>query len=147
MSLKTAFTAGATGAFVTNALHEITRRRIPDAPRVDLLGMQGIARLSKSFSGTTPTGRALYMTTLAVDLLSNGAMFALVAAAPPERALVTGAAIGTLAGVGAATLPRRLGFDSKPTERTAQTRALTIALYAAGGIAAGLVRTFQAQRG
>lgn len=133
-----ASSAGAAGAVVTNVLHEVVRRSSPDAPRVDLLGMQGLARGMKSLGIDGLKGRALYGTTLATDLVSNGAYFACVAAGK-EQPLLTGALLGLAAGIGAVVLPGPLGFSPQTTARTSFTAMLSVLLYTAGGIAAGAV--------
>jgi hypothetical protein len=44
--LTKALVAGAAGALTTNVLHELLRRGMrPDTPRVDLLGMQAVAKV------------------------------------------------------------------------------------------------------
>jgi len=50
---------------------------------------------------------------------------------------VTGTALGIAAGIGAITLPPHLGLDGNATSRSLATRALTLGLYATGGLAAG----------
>ena len=133
-----ASSAGAAGAVVTNVLHEVVRRATPNAPRVDLLGMQGLARGMKSLGMDGLKGRALYGTTLATDLVSHGAYFSCVAAGK-ENPLLTGALLGLAAGIGAVVLPGPLGFSAETTARTTLTAALAVFLYTAGGIAAGAV--------
>lgn len=129
--------AGAVGAITTNVLHEVVRRTVPDAPRVDLLGMQALSKGLGALQLPTPKGRALYRTTLAADLVSNGAYFAFVGARP-KSALFTGAMLGMLAGIGAVLLPPRMTLTGETTARTRNTALLSILLYTAGGIAAGL---------
>ncbi len=129
--------AGAAGAGTTTLLHELTRRLTPDAPRVDLLGMQALARLLRAGGTAPPTGRALYNLTLAGDLASNTAYFGVVGAGPRERAVALGAALGLVAGADAVILPPPLGLSGATTGRTAATAALTVALYTAGGLVAG----------
>lgn len=132
--------AGAAGAATTNILHETIRRLTPQAPRIDLVGMQALAKILSQSGSDVPTGKALYYFTLAGDLASNTAYFALVGAAPRERAIAVGCALGTVAGIGAVLLPPRMDLAAAPTQRTPTTRLLTVALYAAGGLTAGLVR-------
>ncbi len=132
-----AVAAGAAGAGTTTLLHQLARRLTPDAPRVDLLGMQALARLLRAGGAAPPTGRALYALTLAGDLASNSAYFGAVGAGPRERAVATGAALGLAAGAGAALLPPYLGLSGATTGRTGATAALTVALYTAGGLVAG----------
>lgn len=132
-----AIAAGAAGAGATTILHELTRRLTPDAPRVDLLGMQALARLLRAAGAAPPAGDALYTLTLAGDLASNAAYFGAVGAGPRERAVALGAALGLVAGAGAVLLPPALGLSGATTRRTGATAALTVALYTAGGLVAG----------
>jgi len=133
-----AMAAGAVGASATTLLHELTRRLTPDAPRVDLLGMQALAGLLRAAGVDPPTGGALYNLTLAGDLVSNTAYFGLASVGPRDTTAAVGVVLGIAAGLGAVYLPRRLGLSRLPTERTGRTAALTIALYTTGGIAAGM---------
>lgn len=129
----------ATVAGATTVLHELTRRLTPNAPRVDLLGMQALAGLPRAAGVDPPTGGDLYNLTLAGDLISNTAYFGLAGAGPRDRAVAIGVGPGVAAGLGAVYLPPHLGLSRLPTERTGRTAALTVALYTAGGIAAGMV--------
>ena len=132
-----ALLAGAAGAVTTNVLHEAVRRLTPEAPRVDLLGMQALTKTVGAFGAAAPTGRALYVITLLGDLASNALYFALVGPGGAAWALRTGTSLGILAGVGAVALPPRLGLAAVTTNRTPLTQALTIGLYTAGGVTAG----------
>jgi hypothetical protein len=136
--LSRAIAAGVLGALTTNLLHEIVRRTVPDAPRVDLLGMQGLARGAKALGVPVPTGRRLYLLTLAADLISNSAYFALAAIPPRRFVRASGLALGVCAGIGAVVLPAPLDLAAETTARTTLTRLLTCALYTAGGIVSGL---------
>lgn len=137
MNAMTAGAAGAAGALTTNLLHELTRRAVPNAPRIDLLGMQAFSKSCNLAGAQAPRGRALYRATLASDLVSNGVYFAGVGFAP-KTPVVAGLLLGIGAGVGAVALPAPMGLSSAPTARTATTALLTILLYTAGGVAAGL---------
>lgn len=136
-ALLKAAAAGAVGAITTNVAHELTRRIVPAAPRVDVLGMQALAKGLTSTTGSIPTGGDLYRSTLAGDLLSNSAYFSAVGLGG-GNAVAVGLGLGVLAGLGAVVLPPRMGLDAKPTARTPTTEALTVALYTAGGLAAGM---------
>jgi len=76
---------------------------------------------------------------MAADLASNSAYYSLVAAGKRERALATGAVLGLMAGVGAVLLPAPLGLGVGPTDRTMETKLMSVGLYVAGGLAAGAV--------
>lgn len=134
-AIAKAGTAGAAGALTTNLLHEVVRRSIKDAPRVDLLGMQALSGGLNALGLESPKGRALYNATLASDLLSNAAYFACAAAG--KNAVLTGTILGVLAGVGAVVLPEPMQLDPATTSRTPATALLSVLLYTAGGIAAG----------
>jgi hypothetical protein len=136
-TLSKAVAAGAIGAVTTNVLHEIARRSTQEAPRVDLLGMQALAHLLKAVGTGVPDHGTLYRLTLAGDLVSNSGYFALLGAAPGDRKLAAGAALGLAAGLGAVYLPGPLGLSTRPTDRGVATRAITVALYGAGGVVAG----------
>lgn len=86
--MKNALVAGAVGAVTTNVLHELVRRGVPAAPRVDLLGMQALAKLVAT-RAKPPAGKALYAQTMTADLLSNSAYFSLIGLAPRARAVQT----------------------------------------------------------
>ena len=131
------FIGGAIGALTTNVLHEIVRRTTPEAPRVDLLGMQALAKML-SVRTNAPTGRALYAYTLAGDLTSNTLYFATIALFPRRVAPLAGLLVGAMAGAGAVVLPKPLGLSEATTARTDATKLLTVSLYAVGGLAAGL---------
>jgi hypothetical protein len=131
--MTNALTAGWIGAATTNVLHETLRRTASDAPRVDLLGMQALAKM---LHGKGPKGDALYVATLAGDLVANSLYFSALGVAPRTHVVRYGLFAGLLAGLGAVALPAPLGLDTKTTSRTTMTKLLTIALYTAGGLAA-----------
>jgi len=148
----TALGAGLAGAAALTAFHETARRAIPDiAPRMDVLGRRAIARGMELVGATPPSKDRLQWLALAGDLLMNSLFYALVGAGSPEpkRALLRGAALGSAAGVGAVVLPPLLGLGSDPSRRTPQTKAMTVAWYLAGGLAAAgvfsLLRTNRAR--
>lgn len=142
-SIAKAILVGAAGSLTTNILHEVVRRGTTEPPRVDLLGMQALAKSTEALGQDPPRGRALYGATLLGDLASNGAYFALVARGPSARGAKIGLGIflGIAAGLGAVALPKRLGLTSQTTSRTAKTAALTISIYTVGGVVAGLMAT------
>lgn len=134
-----ALLSGLAGAAITTMLHEAVRRVAPEAPRIDLLGMQGIAKLALLTANEPPDEETAYGTALAGDLISNGAYFGLVGSAPKDEYLAMGAALGVIAGIGAVLAPPAAGLNPEYTSRTPATSALTIGLYTAGGLAAAAV--------
>lgn len=131
--------AGIAGAMTTNLLHEVTRRVVPGAPRVDRLGMQALGRLYRMAGSEPPNRDDLYTRTLIGDVISNSAYFGLSGTLGARQAPLTGTLLGVAAGFGAVALPKPLGLDEDQTARTATTALLTAALYTAGGAAAGFV--------
>ena len=82
--------AGVAAAVAVNVAHEIVRRILPAAPRMDIVGMRALAR-TRSALGLRPSEH-LRAQTLAADLLANSFYYSLVFTARPDRALSAGAA-------------------------------------------------------
>jgi hypothetical protein len=132
--LAKALAAGAVGACAITLIHELLRRTVPRAPRMDVLGVRGLVRVSRA-AGFNPPER-LHESALLADLVSNAAYYSLVGAARGHEAAV-GAGLGVAAGAGAVLLPGPLGLGSAPSARTVTTQALTVGLYTVGGVVAG----------
>lgn len=125
---------GLAGACTITLLHETVRRLTPDAPRMDILGMRAIAKLLRMAGQTPPADEQLHNYALAGDLFSNAAYYSLTGSG--ENVWLRGTALGLLAGIGAVTLPGPLHLGEAPSNRTPQTKAMTVALYLIGGLAA-----------
>jgi hypothetical protein len=144
--------SGAAGALALTAVHQLARRRLPYAPRMDVLGMRAIARGVHRAGKRPPTGRSLYRFTLAGDLLSNAAYYSAVALGG-RNAVRTGAGLGLAAGVGALVLPPVIGLGHPPHVRAWSNRLMTMAWYTLGGLVAGATYdwlqspTFRSARG
>jgi hypothetical protein len=129
--------AGLAGVATVTFLNEAGRKLLRGAPRAELLGTKAVGKLARR-AGFRPSGRQKYLLALAGEVVSNGAYYALAAAAR-RRGLGAGALLGALAGAGAVALPPRLGLGRWATRRTARTKALTFGWYLAAGLAAGAV--------
>lgn len=127
--------SGVAGAFTVTVLNELVRRTVPHAPRLDVLGMRSLAKASRWMGAEAP--EHLFASAMAGDMVANTAYYSLVGAAGRERAMVTGAVLGLIAGIGAVALPAPMGLGVGPTDRTTETKFLSIAMYLAGGIVAG----------
>lgn len=136
--LPHALLSGLVGAVALNILHETVRQFVPQAPRADLLGERSIVKGFKAAGAEPPTGNALYASAMAGDVLSNALYYSAIGLSD-TRPVLTGAAIGALAGVGAVTLPGPMGLGEGPTERTPATVVMTIGWYLFGGLVAGAV--------
>lgn len=131
--------AGLAGAVVLNILHESAKRFFPNAPRVDLVGEEALSDILESAGIEPPKGNALYVATLAADVVSNALYYSLIGEGKKENVLLRGAGIGLAAGIGALTLTKPLGLNDAPVNRTNTTKALTVAWYLIGGLVTALV--------
>jgi len=135
--------AGLAGTACVNVLHETTRRLVPHAPRVDIVGMRAFRRLCIAMGMPVPDH--LRAATFAGDVVANSLYYGLVGAAGNDRAVVTGTLLGAAGGAGAVLLPRPMGLGNEEINRTAATTAMTVAMYLAGGLVAGLTYRSLAQ--
>lgn len=126
---------GTVGAVALTALHELTRRSVPHAPRMDVIGMRALSKTIRALGRRPARGDRLFRQTLLGDLAANTLYYSLAAAGrrAPRRGLLLGAA----AGLGAAALPPLLGLGRPPGAKWPVTPLMTLALYTAGGLAAG----------
>jgi hypothetical protein len=137
VKLLKALGGGLAGACALTVIHEVARRNVPNAPRMDVLGMRAIAKSLRGAGATPPEGDELHNAALAGDLLSNSLYYSLVGVGSRNGAVMRGALLGAAAGVGAVTLPGPLGLGEAPSRREPETALMTIAWYLAGGLAAG----------
>lgn len=136
---------GVAGAATVTLLNETARRLISNAPRLEELGIRGIAKGLRKTGQDLPSRDTLFWLSLAGDLASNSLFYSLAGRGDSKQVWPRGAALGLLAGLGAATLPEPLGLGRGPTERTPTTRVLTVAWYLLGGLAAaGAAAVFDA---
>jgi len=127
---------GLAGAAVLTLLHEAARRLDADAPRVDLVGEEGVNKMLENFNAEPLKGDALHAATLSGDLLANSLFYSSIGQAKDDRLLLSGVITGLTAGLGAAALTKKLDLDNAPVARTKKTTALTVAYYLLGGITA-----------
>jgi hypothetical protein len=130
---------GLAGALVLTGLHEVARRLLPHAPRMDVIGERALSRTLRLSGRRPPRGRRLYGATLAGELVSNMLYYSLAGSGSRSNRLRQGLLVGLAAGLGAVLLPPRLGLGHPPGERAPLTPLLTLAWYTAGGLAAALV--------
>lgn len=138
MSVLRAAASGFAGACALTLIHESARRSLPRAPRMDVLGMRAIAKSMRGVGQEPPPEDELHALALAGDVAGNSLYYGLVGAGRPEGALLRGMILGLAAGVGAVLLPEPLGLGEAPSARTPETKAMTVGLYLAGGLTAGL---------
>lgn len=136
-----ALEGGVAGAAAITLLHETIKKVVPEAPRMDLLGMQATAKGLKGIGAPTPSERKLYAATLTGDLLSNAIFYSFAGIGKKENALTRGAVLGLAAGLGAVLLPKPMGLNQRHSSRTTETQLMTVGLYVLGGVlAAGVMK-------
>ena len=132
-----ALTGGLAGACILTAIHQLVKNNDAyHAPRMDLLGMQSLTKAGHTLKLPMPTGDTLYNLTMAADVVSN-AIYYSAAGVGKNHTLLKSAALGLAAGVGAVYLPQPMGLDPKPSNRTPQTKVLSVIYYLTGGLVAG----------
>lgn len=144
MKIVASLLGGLTGALVLNALHESVRQIDNDAPRIDLVGEEAVNKLREAAGAAPLQGKDLYATALSADVLSNALYYSLIGL-NSKHALKTGLLTGAAAGVGAICLTEKVGLNDAPINRNNQARALTVAYYTIGGLAAACaIKLFRA---
>jgi hypothetical protein len=139
---------GLAGACALTILNETVKKIDKDAPRLDLLGMNAVAKMVKG------AGLKNYLlspdksmpVSLAGDLISNTLYFGMADAGDKNKTLIKGALLGLGAGVGAIALAKPLGLDEQLSNTPVKTKALTIAWYVAGGLVAAAVINLLAKK-
>lgn len=134
MKPATALIGGTAAATAVTLLHQLMKFNIEDAPHMDELGMESLAKGLTYTNQPLPDNDTLYYTTLAGDLLVNSAYYAAVGIGEKESVWLRGALLGLAAGVGGVVLPKPLGLNEKKSTRTVKTTILTVALYTLGGL-------------
>lgn len=135
MNLKSTI-GGLAGACTLTLLNESVKKLDKDAPRMDLLGMNAVARLMKGNNILTQTAGKLFPVALAGDLVSNSLYYSMADTGDKKKTLIRGGLLGLAAGLGAVVLPKTLGLNEEATTRTLKTKVLTVAWYVIGGLAA-----------
>lgn len=127
--------AGVAGATALTAVHQLARHRVPNAPRMDVLGKRAIGRVMDR-AVTEPASADLERLSLVGDVIANSLYYALVGTLSRHSAWHRGAALGFAAGAGALLLPERLGLGRPPHSDSAANQVMTVAWYLIGGLAA-----------
>lgn len=142
MKLSSALGGGIAGAVTLTLIHETVRRLNADAPRMDLLGMEAIAKILESADAKVPEGDKLFKITMAGDIFCNSIYYSLAGFGNEHQVILRGTLLGLAAGIGTVYLPKPLRLNTAPAGRTLQTRLMTVALYLIGGLVAGVADKF-----
>lgn len=138
MGILKSLISGLAGATALTVVHQFLKKNVADAPRMDKLGRQALKRSLTSAGINLPSRAGLQRYALLADLICNTLYYSTVGIRP-KSAITTGAALGLTAGAGAVSLLNTLGLSRRHAAKTDRTKAMTIGLYATGGIVAGIV--------
>ena len=127
---------GAAGALALTLLHELVRRRVRTAPRMDIVAMRGLTRLMPAPANARMSDDSLYRLALAGDLIANTIYYSAVPARTRSETWVRSIALGGVAGLGALLLPERLGLGTPPHSESHSNQVMTLLWYLAGAAAA-----------
>lgn len=130
----TALGGGLAGACAVSLIHETVRRIVPEAPRMDLLGMNAISKGLYKANMKVPNNNKLYSWALAGDIFSNAIYYSLSGVGKEKNAWKRSTLLGLAAGVGAVVLPGPLGLPEKHSNKTITTQLMTVGLYVAGAL-------------
>lgn len=137
MEISKALVSGLAGAVALTLTHETLRRLVPEAPRMDVLGMRAISKILKKAGSQPPADSELRTWAMVGDVISNSLYYSL--AGTGKDAWLRGGLLGAGAGAGAVLLPGPMGLGTDPSNRTNSTRAMTVGLYLLGGMVAAAV--------
>lgn len=134
MRTTSALVGGLAGAATVTLLHESIKKVVPQAPRMDRLGMQAISKGFKKSGKNIPNENALFTMAMAGDLLSNAAYYSTAGIGNEKNIWVRGSLLGLAAGLGAVLLPQPLGLNSRYSNKTLATQIMTVGLYVTGAL-------------
>ena len=139
MRTTSSLIGGLAGAATVTLLHESIRRVVPEAPRMDRLGMPAISKGLKKAGRRVPKETELFTVAMAGDLVSNAIYYSTAGIGNEKNIWIRGGLLGLAAGLGAVLLPEPLGLNSKYSNRTAATQLMTVGLYVTGALVATAV--------
>lgn len=134
MKATTVLAGGLAGATAVTLIHESIKQVVPQAPRMDRLGMEAISKGLRKAGKNVPKDNALFTAALAGDLVSNAAFYSLAGIGSEENIWKRSALLGLAAGIGAVVLPSPLGLNKHHSNKTLATKAMTVGLYVAGSL-------------
>jgi hypothetical protein len=134
MKATTVLAGGLAGATAVTLIHESIKAVVPQAPRMDRLGMQAIAKGLRKANKRVPKQDALFTMALAGDLLSNAIYYSAAGIGSEKNIWARSSVLGLTAGLGAVFLPGPMGLNKQYSNRTLSTKILTVGLYVAGSL-------------
>lgn len=129
---------GLAGAAALTLTQQLLTRVERDAPRLDMIGEDAVAKTAEAVGVEVPSGESLTGLAVAGDLGMNSIYYRMIGNGDDKNLLLRGVGYGLLAGVGALSLPAPMGLDDTAVTRTTKTKVLTVGLYMLGGIITAL---------
>lgn len=130
--------AGFIGACALNVIHEAGKKLIPNSPQVDQIAMRAIDKALRTY-GIKLSPEKLRAIAFAGDIVSNSLYYAAIAKGSdkndPKAIWKKAFGAGLSAGIGAVTLPPKMGLGQQPTRNFPVTASLTVAWYLIGALA------------
>jgi hypothetical protein len=139
MKASTVFAGGLAGATAVTLIHESLKAVVPQAPRMDRLGMQAIEKGLHKANKSVPNQQALFSIAMAGDLISNALYYSAAGIGSEKNIWIRSSLLGLAAGIGALVLPEPLGLNKRYSNRTVATQVMTVGLYVAGSLATAAV--------
>ncbi len=136
-----ALMAGAAGAVALNVVHQAAQAFTADAPRMDVVARRAIAGGMEASGLEVPDEPTLQRWALGGDLVANSIYYSVIACGKPSGVWRRALTLGVAAGLGALTLPQRMGLGAPPRSHSLANQFMTIAWYTVGGLATAAVAT------
>jgi hypothetical protein len=127
--------SGVAGAVALTTVHQVAKRLVDSAPRMDVLGVRALTRGAHLADIQVPGPETLQRAALAGDLMCNSAYYSFA------TTWTRGVVLGLAAGIGALVLPQRMGLGDPPKSDRVANKVMTVAWYLAGGLAAAATAT------
>jgi hypothetical protein len=147
MKTLTALGGGLAGAVAVTLIHESVKKIIPQAPRMDLLGMNAITKGLHAAHLKKPGDTRLFVIAMAADIFTNALYYSLAGMGKEKNIWVKSSMLGLAAGIGAVVLPRPLGLQEKRSNKTVTTQIITVGLYITGAlITTSMMKLFEKKK-
>ena len=113
MKTLSALGGGLAGAIAVSLIHESVRKVVPQAPRMDLLGINAISKGLDKVGISKPTHDSLFVYAMVGDIISNSLYYSLAGIGKEKNLWVRSSLLGLAAGVGAVLLPGPMGLEER----------------------------------
>ena len=125
------FIGGLAGAAAVTAVNESVRQFVPQAPHLQLLGIQAVRKMFIKSEEPVPDQDTQYGIAMSGELMANASYYSLAGTSTTRGVL-----LGLAAGLGGIFLPEKMGLSEAPTSRSLTTEIMTVGYYVLGGIVA-----------